>query len=109
MNPTSGEPVGRLLARYALQGLITLEDLDDPPANWQRLEADRLNANARAQRIARPPVYPPAKPWRNLAREWIAAHPSQWEAMVRDALAMEDSPEPLPPLTDDILSLGQVA
>jgi len=103
------EPVGRLLARYALQGLITLEDLDTPPPGWSRLEADRAAANARSQRTARRPVYPPAQPWRNLAREWIEAHPREWEAMVRDALALEQPPEPLPPVTDELLSLGQVA
>ncbi len=88
---------GQLLARYALQGLITLEALDAPTANWNALEADRRVANSRAQRQGRGLVFPPPAPWRNLAREWIASHPQEWESMLRDTLAREATqPEPAP-------------
>lgn len=100
MNLLSPELPGRLLARYALQGLITLEALDSPTANWKALEADRRVANNRAQRQGRGFAFPPPLAWRNLAREWIAAHPQEWEALLRDTLAREEtgSPEPTPTL-----------
>lgn len=90
---------GRLLARYALQGLITLEALDAPTPNWNALEADRRVAIGRAQRQGRGPVYPPPCDWRNLAREWIARNPAEWEAMLRDTLAREDAGSPELPTT----------
>lgn len=89
MTLLSADHPGRLLARYALQGLITLESLDQPTTIWQAMEADRRAANSRAQRLGRGPVFPPPLEWRNLAREWIAAHPREWEEMLRDTLARE--------------------
>lgn len=87
---------GRLLARYALQGLLTLEALDSPTATWTALEADRRVANNRIKRQGRGAVFPPPNEWRNLAREWIANNPSEWESMLRDTLASEstDLPDP---------------
>lgn len=96
MTVFSPEPPGRLLARYALQGLITLEALDSPTPNWNALEADRRVANNRAQRQGRGPVFPPPNDWRNLAREWITRNPAEWESMLRDTLARESSGRPDP-------------
>ena len=87
----STDLTGRLLARYALQGLISLEALDMPTGNWQTLEADRQDANNRALRQGRGPVFSPPAEWRNLAREWIADHPQEWETLLRDTLAREQS------------------
>lgn len=87
----SSEPPGRLLARYALRGLVNLEALDSPTASWNALEADRRVANNRAQRQGRAAVFPPSNNWRNLAREWIASNPAEWESMLRDTLARESS------------------
>lgn len=89
MNPILDAAAGRLLARYVLKGLMTLEDLDAPSPGWDRIEADRRHANRRAQRLGLAPTYPPPQPWRNLAREWIDSHPREWESMVREALAAE--------------------
>lgn len=91
MTLLSSDHPGRLLARYALQGLITLEALDQPTTIWQAMEADRRAVNARAQRLGRGPAFPPPPEWRNLAREWIAAHPKEWEEMLRNTLAQEDA------------------
>lgn len=91
MTLLSSDHPGRLLARYALQGLITLESLDQPTTIWQAIEADRRAANARAHRLGRGPAFPPPPEWRNLAREWIAAHPKEWEEMLRNTLAQEDA------------------
>jgi hypothetical protein len=92
----STELPGRLLARFALQGLMTLEDLDSPTTYWNALEADRRVANNRAQRQGRGHVFPPPNNWSNLAREWIAQNPSEWESMLRDTLARESSGSPDP-------------
>lgn len=97
MIPFSPDRIGRLLARYALQGLITLEALDSPTHTWNALEADRRVANNRTQRQGRGAAFPPPVAWRNLAREWIAQNPSEWESMLRDTLARESagSPDPI--------------
>lgn len=86
--------LGRLLATFCLQGLISLEDLDNPSSTWEALEAVRTAANRHAMRSKLPPPYPPGQPWRNLAREWIAAHPAEWEAMLIKTL--NDEPDPIP-------------
>ena len=67
---------GLVLALGALRGLWTLENLDHPP----RVPNDPRSINVR-----------PKEPFRNLAREWIAANPREWEIMQRDALDNEDS------------------
>lgn len=92
MTAFSPEVAGRLLARYALHGRLPLEALDSPPALWSGNEADRRVANDRAHRLNRCPLYPPPADWRNLAREWIAANPTEWEAMLRAAISSEDQP-----------------
>ena len=90
--------LGRLLATFCLQGLISLEDLDSPSSGWEALEAARAAANRRAMRTKLPPPYFPGLPWRNLAREWIAAHPAEWEAMLIKTLNDEPNPIPAHPL-----------
>lgn len=87
--------LGRLLATFCLQGLISLEDLDNPSAGWQELETARSLANRYAMRTKTPMPYPPGQPHRNLAREWIAAHPAEWEAMLIKTL--NEEPEPISP------------
>ncbi len=70
----SSMTVGRTLALGVLRGLWTLENLDHPP----RVPQDPRSINIR-----------PKEPFRNLAREWIAANPREWEIMQRDALEAE--------------------
>jgi len=95
MNATS---IGRLLATYCLQGLVSLEDLDQPGPNWRSIEADRQKAISRAQRLKQPCAFPPPIPHRNLARDWIAANGSEWESMLIKTLNDEASPPPANPL-----------
>lgn len=86
MTPIAQEAAGRLLARWALDGRITLEALDQPPSTWEALEADRRVANQRAQRLNRGLTYPLPAAWRNLAREWIDTHRQEWESMLLASL-----------------------
>lgn len=91
------DDTGRLLARFALDGRITLEALDQPTSSWRALAADQDAANRRAQRLGRALPYPAPLPWRNLAREWIQAHRQEWESLLLEHLNTEDV-TPLPPL-----------
>lgn len=86
-----GADLGRLLAVMVLQGRLSLEDLDNPSEQWLALEADRRHANSRAQRDKLPIPYPIGYPWRNLARDWISAHPAEWQALLRHYLEQEES------------------
>ena len=95
MNTTS---IGRLLATFCLQGLVSLEDLDQPGPNWLRIEGDRQKAFGRAQRLKQSCAFPPPLPHRNLARDWIAANRPEWEAMLIKTLNDEASPPPTNPL-----------
>ena len=65
---------GRTLAIGAMRGLWPLEALDTPPC----LPQDVRSINVRN----------PA-PHRNLAREWIAANPREWDLMMRESLDAE--------------------
>lgn len=65
---------GLVLALGALRGLWSLEALDHPP----RIPSDPRSINVR-----------PKEPYRNLAREWIAANPREWEIMQRNSLEAE--------------------
>ena len=85
-----GTDLGRLLAVMVLQGRFSLEDLDQPSEQWLCLEADRRHAISRAQRMKLTPPYPPGTPWRNLAREWIAAHPNEWQTLLQHYLEQEE-------------------
>lgn len=84
-----GSDPGRLLAVMVLQGRFSLEDLDQPSELWRSLEADRKHANSQAQRSKLPTPLPLGVPWRNLAREWIAAHSDEWQALLRHYLEQE--------------------
>ena len=76
-------------AMGVLDGYWTLEQLDGctSPCNCSRCEA---NAWRVANRL------PPLDPVPNLAREWIASHPEQWEALLRSRLADEIATPDLP-------------
>ena len=52
------EKTGETLARMVASGRVLLEHLDLEPVQWN-----------------------PEHPYRNLAREWIAANPEKWTAM----------------------------
>ena len=65
---------GQTLALGAMRGLWPLEALDLPP----RVPHDIRSINVRN----------PA-PHRNLAREWIAANPTQWDALLKAQLNAE--------------------
>ena len=65
---------GQSLALGALRGLWPLEALDHPP----RAPNDVRSINVR-----------PDTPYRNLAREWIAANPTQWDALLKQHLNAE--------------------
>lgn len=67
---------GQSLALGALRDLWPLEALDTPP----RIPNDVRSINVRN----------PA-PYRNLAREWIAANPTQWDAMLKQHLEAEQT------------------
>ena len=91
--------VGRMLAIGTLKGLWTLEDLGAWSPSSDELEADRRRSElpqATAQGMTghnRPVMrYPNAGQYlhpRNLAREWIDAHPQEWQALLSEALDQE--------------------
>lgn len=98
MTPIAQEVAGRLLARWALEGRINLEALDQPTSTWEALEADRRVANQRALRLNRGFAYPPPATWCNLAREWIDTHPKEWETMLLASLNGEQEASPPGPV-----------
>jgi hypothetical protein len=92
--------VGETLARMVAGGLCTLEDLDKPSPGWAEVERSRVLSQDPCdftdpyQRVPvkvgdemhysypRPTMkYPAREPYRNLARDWIAANPRKWAAM----------------------------
>jgi len=68
---------GRLLARGVLKGHWPLEAFDEPSGS---------EIEARAWRAAHGL---PEIPHRNSAREWIASHSEEWDAMLRQEMAAE--------------------
>jgi hypothetical protein len=93
--------VAETLARGAAKGLWSLEALDKPSLGMDELERDRVKSmvprdtrNPNDRRCIPTMGYPDAgtyhKP-RNLAREWIAANPQQW-----DTIQAPDSPAEAP-------------
>jgi hypothetical protein len=82
---------GRMLALYALSGRFTLEHLDHPDTNshYVHNEADRRTANDRALRRGHRKPFSDPQPYRNLAREWIEAHPAQWQDLFMASLQKE--------------------
>ncbi len=103
MTPQEQE-AGLVLARGITKGLWTLSDLDQPTSSFRRIEADRHRSASpvTGMSLYEPKPGPTARypgagttwPWRNLAREWIAANPREWEALRSGA-------EPLPPGADE--------
>jgi hypothetical protein len=90
MNPREAA-IGKTLASGHASGLWTLEALDKPSPGWDEIEQDRVKSavardlrNPHDRRMVPALPYPDAGSYRkprNLAREWIAAHPEEWEAM----------------------------
>jgi hypothetical protein len=93
--------LARFLAIGTLKGLWTLEDLDARSPASDELEAARRRSEAPQATVQgmtghnRPVMrYPNAGQYhlpRNLAREWIEAHPQEWQALLSEALDREDS------------------
>ena len=81
------------LAVLVARGLMSLEDLDVAPPASRELERDRMRSASdlgghggwpgRRSPAMRYPGAGCIQPVRNLAREWIAAHPGEWQALVR--------------------------
>ena len=81
------------LAVLVARGLMSLEDLDVAPPASRELERDRMRSASdlgghggwpgRRSPAMRYPGAGCIQPVRNLAREWIAAHPGDWQALVR--------------------------
>ena len=80
------------LAVLVARGLMSLEDLDVAPPASRELERDRMRSASDLGHGGWPGRRSPAmrypgagciQPVRNLAREWIAAHPGEWQALVR--------------------------
>lgn len=95
------DEIGRSLARGICLGWWTLEQLDTPSQDYQKIERDRVasqnpcDARNPHERVATYPsgagsepymtlprpsmTYPlDVPPYRNLAREWINANPKEW-------------------------------
>ncbi len=100
--------VGEGLARMVARGLITVEQLDHPTLGWEALEQDRRRSLASDLSPGWPGRRTPAfrypdagrvRPLRNLAREWIAANPKAWAAILEHLVArdVEGQPAPQPP------------
>ena len=120
MNPrrefqTLGDGVGRMLALQVSKGMMTLEQLDQPSPGHEAVEKSRTDSRNpcdytnEKQRVPyynaegeatwtypRPTMeYPPATPFRNLAREWISANPREWALMNgSDDVRVQASPDP---------------
>ena len=81
------------LAVLVARGLMSLEDLDVAPPASRELERDRMRSASdlgghggwpgRRSPAMRYPGAGCIQPVRNLAREWIAAHPREWQALVQ--------------------------
>lgn len=65
------------LVRMVLEGRCTLEALDQPSPGWMMLQRD-------APRLSVDWNLTP-RPYRNLAREWIAANPTEWSKLQKEA------------------------
>lgn len=76
----SPDDVGQQLALGVLRGRWDLEHLDKP--GQSQIVANKWRASHDL----------PTVPHRNLAREWIAAHPREWDALLRAELQQEITP-----------------
>jgi hypothetical protein len=95
--------VGEVLARMVARGLLTLEDLDQPTPAWQELEQDRQRSAFSGTSTGWPGRRTPAYGYsdagtarmpRNLAREWIEAHPKLWAAVLEEQVAPGRADQP---------------
>jgi hypothetical protein len=85
--------LGLQLAVLVARGLMSLEDLDVATPASRELERDRMRSGdghhgpsgwpGRRSPAMRYPGAGCIQPVRNLAREWIAAHPGEWQALLR--------------------------
>lgn len=82
-----GDEVGRLLARGALKGRWTIDQLDQPSAGCEALLQAQQRWREKAMRNGKVP--PEKVEHRNLGREWVEAHPREWEELMREALNEE--------------------
>lgn len=96
----AGPGVGRMLAIGTLKGYWTLEHLDNPSPGWKEIESDRVRSLYPADSgMGRPTMrYPAAgtrRPYRNLARDWIAANPKEWAELqeAHTSAALPASPD----------------
>ena len=83
--------IGRFLAVGTLAGRWTLETFDKPSGQTAVLERDRVLSHG-CGGLGPVMRYPEAPAHRNLAREWIAANPREWEALMSAALEQEANP-----------------
>ena len=106
--------VGETLARMVANGLCTLEQLDKPSPGWadversRELSQDPCDFTNPAHRVPcqtteagtyygypRPTIkYSAREPYRNLARDWIAANSKKWAEMTNQ------DPEPVVQVSD---------
>jgi hypothetical protein len=81
---------GRTLALGVLRGYWSLECLDQPSAEWSANDRERQASNARRVSTSRYTAwFGPGEPYRNLAREWIATHASEFDALLQEELDKE--------------------
>jgi hypothetical protein len=81
---------GRTLALGVLRGYWSLEDLDQTGGHWSLNERERRASNARRVTTSRYTAwFGPGEPYRNLAREWIATHASEFDALLQEELNKE--------------------
>lgn len=74
--------IGKLLALGSLRELWTIEQLDQPPPHTREMWPDIERA---ARKRGEQPI-----PYRNLAREWMAACPQEWDEILRQSLEREN-------------------
>ena len=86
------EAVGRVLAIGVLNGHWQVEHFDEPTKSWLMNEADRRSAVSGASRRGHCGPFPPAVPYRNLAREWIDTHKAEWDELLLQGLNAEPAP-----------------
>lgn len=96
-----GIGTGRMLAEGVLKGRWTLEDLDTPSPGWAPIEAARVRSFTPGPPGSGRPTMPlpdagQRRPYRNLACEWIAANPRQWEELMQQYLNAEQQPRRIP-------------
>ena len=91
--------LGLQLAVLVARGLMSLDDLDTATPASRELELDRMRSATDLEGHGgwpgrRSPAmrYPGAgciQPVRNLAREWIAAHPREWQVLLQQHQAAD--------------------